>query len=216
MTDSDVGSPYPGAGENIPSLPIGNDRVIKQAQHGEGWLMFLGISCFGGPRCGTITAKDMRANAVGKECSEVERAYIAGLIDGDGAIMATIEPHREKKFRFRVRIELKVTQKYKKDVLFLVPLLGCGSVRENGTTCDWITRDQQEILRVLLLIAPYSRMKQSQIHYAIEIIRTPIGGKRDLLRVARLADTLSRFNVRSKNRRKNHVAMIQEHFSSND
>ena len=32
----DVGSSYPGAGENIPSLSVGNDRVIKQAQHGEG------------------------------------------------------------------------------------------------------------------------------------------------------------------------------------
>ena len=42
----------------------------------------------------------MRANAVGKECAEVDRAYLAGLIDGDGAIMAIIEPHSEKKFRF--------------------------------------------------------------------------------------------------------------------
>lgn len=163
-----------------------------------------------------LTVTGMKANAVGKGCSVAERAYCAGLIDGDGAIMAIIEPHREKRFRFRVRIELKITQKCKEDLLFLVPLLGCGSVRQNRTTCDWITRDQQEILRVLSLIAPYSKMKQKQIHYAIKIIRTPIGEKRDLLRVARLADALSRFNVRSKNRRKNHVAMIQEHLSSND
>ena len=39
------------------------------------------------------------ANAVGKEYSEAKRAYLAGFLDADGAIMATIERHQEKKFR---------------------------------------------------------------------------------------------------------------------
>ena len=43
-------------------------------------------------------------NTVGKDATEVERAYLAGLIDADGAIMAVIERHKETKFRFRVRI----------------------------------------------------------------------------------------------------------------
>ena len=158
----------------------------------------------------------MDASAVGKRCSEVDRAYCAGLIDGDGSIMALIEPHSEKRFRFRVRIELKITQKYRKDLVFLPNLLGCGLIRTNRTTCDWITRDQKEIFRVLSLIKPYSRTKQRQIQIACDIIQTSIKRSEDLLRVARLADTLSKFNVRSKNRRKNYATMIQEHFSSND
>ena len=48
---------------------------------------------------------------MGKMNSEVDQAYLAGLIDGDGAIMATIEKHSEKKFGFRVRVEVKITQK---------------------------------------------------------------------------------------------------------
>ncbi len=180
--------------------------------------MFLEISCFGGPRCYTFCsmATGMRANAVGKKCSVAERAYCAGLIDGDGAIMALIERHGEKKFKFRVRIELKITQKHAKDLLFLVRLLGAGTIRKNRTTSDWITRDQVEIARVLQLIEPYSKMKKAQIHYALEIIRTHIREKRDLLRVARLADALSKLNVRSNNRRKNYATKIQEYFSSND
>ncbi len=130
--------------------------------------------------------------------------------------MALIEPHSEKRFRFRVRIELKITQKSARDLAFLVSLLGCGSVRENRTTSDWLTRDQKEVARILELIAPYSKMKQKQIQHALEIIRTPIRAKNDLMRVARLADALSEFNVRSKNRRKNYAAMIQGHLSSND
>ncbi len=158
----------------------------------------------------------MKAGAVGKKCTVAERAYCAGLIDGDGAIMALIERHSEKKFGFRVRIVIKVTQKRKRDLAFLTNLLGCGSVRANRTTYDWITRDQKEVLRVLSHIAPYSKMKQAQIHHALAILRTPIREKRDLLRVARSADTLSKFNVRSKNRRVNYATKIQEHFSSND
>jgi hypothetical protein len=34
---------------------------------------------------------------VGKKYSKVDCAYLAGLIDGDGAIMAIIEPHNVKK-----------------------------------------------------------------------------------------------------------------------
>ena len=158
----------------------------------------------------------MKASAVGKRCSVAERAYCAGLIDGDGAIMALIEPHSEKKFRFRVRIELKITQKNARDLVFLCKLLGCGSVRQNRTTSDWLTRDQKEVARILELIRPYSKMKLKQIQYALEIVRTPIKERSDLMRVARLADALSKFNVRSKKRRKNYAAKVQEHFSSND
>ena len=40
--DSDVGSTHPGGGENIPSLLLGNKKVIKRAQNGEGPLMHSG------------------------------------------------------------------------------------------------------------------------------------------------------------------------------
>ena len=59
-------------------------------------------------------------------------------------------------------------------------------------------------------------MKKQQIDYAQKIIEIPIKEFRDLKRVAQLADALSKFNVRSKNRRRNFAAMVQEHVSSND
>ena len=50
--DSDVGSSYPGAGENIPSLLARNREVIKQAQYGEG-LFMRPAKFLAGPRCDT-------------------------------------------------------------------------------------------------------------------------------------------------------------------
>ncbi len=158
----------------------------------------------------------MRANSVGKECVVASQAYLAGLIDGDGSIMAIIERHQEKRFGFRVRIVLKITQKLRQDVAFLPELAGCGAVCKNGKTFDWKTRDQNEVLRVLTNVQPYSRVKRRQIDIAVDILKTPIESEKDLLAVATLADTLSRFNVRSNNRRQNYVAKIQAHFSSND
>jgi len=63
---------------------------------------------------------------VGKPVSEVDRAYLAGLLDGDGAVMAVIERHPEKRFGFRVRLEINVTQSLRDDVAWLPDLTGIG------------------------------------------------------------------------------------------
>jgi len=158
----------------------------------------------------------MRANSVGKESVEAINAYLAGFIDGDGSIMAVIERHKAKKFGWRVRIVLKITQKHQADVKFLLKMTVCGAISKNGETHDWKTRDQNEIKRLLNQISPYSRVKQNQVKIALKIIDTLVLTKADLIKVAKMADALSRYNVRSNNRRLNYVTKIQTLFSSND
>ena len=147
---------------------------------------------------------------MGNPLSEVERAYLAGLLDGDGAIMALIERHPQKRFRFRVRVEINATQFHESDVAWLPVQTGVGYIRRNLETSQWIVRDQRAVRWLLDMIAPYSRCKQNQIALAIDILDHPIQSRDDLIQVAKLADALSKFNVRSRNRRKNHAAMIEE------
>ena len=147
---------------------------------------------------------------MGKPLSEVERAYLAGLVDGDGAIMAVIEKHSEKLFGFRVRIEIKITQFHRQDVGWLPAETGVGRIRKNRNTHEWIVRDQKAVAWLFEMIAPYVRCKANQVAIAQQIVSRPIGSLEDLVQVARLADTLSSFNVRSRLRRKNFAAMIQE------
>ena len=160
-------------------------------------------------------------NAVGKKCSEVERAYIAGLFDADGAIMALIERHKEKRHGFRVRVHIKLTQ-HDREILDWVQIkLHSGIVRANrfGTerqTFDLHIRDKKQAENVLMLLKSYIRVKHRQARIALDILRYRVTTEKDLLHVARLADTLSRFNVRSKNRRKNFASKIQKHLSCND
>jgi len=158
----------------------------------------------------------MNAGAVGKIGVEVDHAYLAGLIDGDGCIMATIERHSEKKFRFRVRLEVKITQKESDLLRLLYSFYKIGVVRKNRTTFDWIIRDKNHVSEILDLIYPYSKAKSKQIEYARQILHLSDSSRSGILKMARLADALSKFNVRSKNRRLNHASMIKIPVSSND
>ncbi|MEW5805701.1 MAG: LAGLIDADG family homing endonuclease [Patescibacteria group bacterium] len=158
----------------------------------------------------------MNANAVGKTCAEADRAYLAGLIDGDGCIMATIEKHSEKKFGFRVRVTVKITQKESRLVYFLAQQFRIGKIRYNRITHDWIIRDKSEVLKILTMIEPYAKAKLKQIVIAKKILKSSDATRFGLMKMARLADTLSKFNVRSKERRKNFAAMIKAQVSSND
>jgi len=158
----------------------------------------------------------MNANAVGKKFAEVERAYLAGLIDGDGCIMATIEKHREKKFGYRIRIELKVTQKESNLLEWLFQRYQRGRVTQNRSTFDWIVRDKIDARYLLEFIRPYTKSKREQVDIALQILAMSDSTRAQLLKMARLADALSKFNVRSKNRRKNYATMIKADFSSND
>lgn len=147
---------------------------------------------------------------MGNPLSEVDRAYLAGFLDGDGAIMALIEKHSEKRFGFRVRIEVNVTQYHECDVAWLPVQTGVGYIRRNLETYQWIVRDQQAVGWLLHMIQPFTRCKGSQVALALEILEHSIQSRDDLIQVAKLADALSKFNVRSRNRRKNHAAMIEE------
>lgn len=151
----------------------------------------------------------MKVNPVGKRLSKVERAYIAGFLDADGAIMATIERHQEKKFGFRIRVVLKATQANPKVLLWLQRKCNCGLVRKNRTVYDWLVRNQTEIKELLTLFKPYFKVKHQQTTKALRLLSGVVSSPKELMTAARLADSLALLNVRSKNRRRNHATMVQ-------
>ena len=123
----------------------------------------------------------------------------------------------EKKFGFRVRVEVKITQKDSRLLKNLAREFNMGKVSCNRrdtdhATHDWIIRDKEDVMIILEYIRPYSRLKQGQICTALKILEKVIVTKKDLLRNARLADSLSQLNVRSKNRRKNFATMVKDSF----
>ena len=145
---------------------------------------------------------------MGKKLSEINKAYIAGLLDGDGSIMACIERHEEKKYKFRIRVYIKISQKGKKVLLWINDKIKFGHVIKNRTTYDWIIKDQQQILKFVELIYPLLIVKKKQAILAKKILEKKVKSFSDLKNVAKLADKLASLNVRSKNRRKNFSSIV--------
>jgi hypothetical protein len=158
----------------------------------------------------------MMVNSVGKKIAEVDQAYMAGLFDADGAIMACIEYHKEKKFRFRIRLFIKITQKNQEFLSEIRNELGWGRVRLNRQVYELNIRDQHDVCKFINFVYPYVRIKNKQLDIGKQILSKTIRSRNDLLSVARLADALSGYNVRSLNRRKNYTSKIEAFFSSND
>ncbi len=150
----------------------------------------------------------MKVNTVGRKFSEVERAYTAGFLDADGAIMACIEKHQEKRFGFRIRVTLKISQSNRTILDWFCSKTHSGYIRKNRTIFDWDVKDQRKVQELLNILAPYLHVKKEQARLALKILSIKIKSKEDLIYVAQLADTLSKLNVRSKNRRKNFSTMI--------
>ncbi|PIR61561.1 MAG: hypothetical protein COY81_03325 [Candidatus Pacebacteria bacterium CG_4_10_14_0_8_um_filter_43_12] len=157
-------------------------------------------------------------STVGKMLSEVDCAYIAGLLDADGAIMAMIEKHHEKRFGYRVRVVVKITQTDPTVLHWIQNLFSQGRVVKNKSTYDWIVRDQSDSAAILSQLLPFLKVKKQQAYLAQKIIKLlqTRYSKNDFLNAAQLADTVAGLNVRSRNRRRNFLSQIQESISRND
>jgi hypothetical protein len=153
---------------------------------------------------------------VGKTIPEVQKAYLAGFIDGDGAIMALLERHPAKRFGFRVRVWVKATQLRQTDVAWLREELGLGRVRQSRECWEWLVKDQLQARWLLQTIQPFARVKARQIEIALRILEHRTDSLDDLQEQAEWADALSLLNVRSRGRRQNTAAMIQGFVSRND
>ena len=157
-------------------------------------------------------------NTVGKEIFEVDGAYLAGFLDGDGAIMATIEKHQEKKFGFRIRVIVKISQKDRKGLEWFLQKFEMGKINSNGRGHDWIIKDQNHARIILEIMLPYlkNKLEQAKIAKTILDLNINVKSKDEFLEIAKLTDSLAFLNVRSKSRRSNYSLMVQEVFSRND
>ena len=127
------------------------------------------------------------------------------------------EKHAEKKFGFRIRIYIKISQNNQKILNWCKQVTGMGNIRNvRGNEYEWLVRNQAEANVLLQLLIPYLKIKKRQAVLAKRILVAEIKSTKKLLKIATLADALSKFNIRSQGRRKNFMSMIQESISPND
>nr|AAL77583.1 unknown [Carteria lunzensis] len=98
--------------------------------------------------------------------------YLAGLIDGDGSIIAQLVSRKDYTWEFQIRLTVQVTQ-LKKRRWFLEELqkeIGAGSVRDRDTVSDYILTETSNVYKFLKDLQPHLRLKQKQANLVLRII----------------------------------------------
>ncbi len=143
----------------------------------------------------------------GRQVHAYTRAYLAGLIDGDGSIMLQLKPRTNSKFGIRVKTTLVIYQDSKmiKEMEWLQQELGAGYIYErNDHIIEIRIEGHQRVKETLAILKPYIRFKKKQVTLilkAIKILQHGINFKKDLLLVADLADQIASCNYKSSTRK---------------
>ncbi len=138
---------------------------------------------------------------------QYNKAYLAGLIDGDGSIMLQLKPRKDSKFGIRVKTLLVIYQdnKMKVEMENLQRELGAGyTYVRNDHIMEIRIEGHQQVGRVLGILKPYIRFKSKQVELMLKAIvsmRDGIKTKEELLHIANLADQISACNYKSSHKK---------------
>lgn len=162
-----------------------------------------------------------KVNTVDKKYSEAFLAWLAGFFEGDGSIMCFVDKAKGYKFIFRVRVIIKLSQKSSNVLEEIKNDLELGNVYLNKkkdneqNSFDLVIVNQNDVLLFINLIKPYVRFKNNQLEIAKKILiyKKSITSEKDLLKLAKLADSLCVLNIRTCNNGKKYTTLIKEYFN---
>ena len=162
-----------------------------------------------------------KGNTVGKtfsDLSDVDSAYISGFLDGDGSIIGSIEPHKEKKFGYRFRVIIKFSQQTGNISIlhYIKKKIGVGYIRKGKEASEYVVKTQSDVYKLLLKLKPFVVLKSKQLELSLSFLKCNIVSKEDAIKVATLASQISNLNLRSKSHRKHTLKSFLESVSRND
>ena len=110
-------------------------------------------------------------------------AYLAGFLDGDGSVVATLERYHSKRFPYRVRIKVNFTQHARhKDKLALMQetLGGLGVIRTNArkSLAELVIQERSQVQAVLARLVPFLLIKKDQAILALEVLKGMVSNEK--------------------------------------
>ncbi len=105
---------------------------------------------------------------------EIDRAYIAGFLDGDGSLMLQIKKRADgkNKIRFMATICFYQDNRHKKDLSWIRRILGIGYLSErNDGMSEFRVNGFKQIQEILLNLIPYIKFKKIQAKALFESCR---------------------------------------------
>ncbi len=140
-----------------------------------------------------------------KMLTEVQAAYFAGFIDGDGSIFAQICERKDYAHKFQIKVSIVLFQK-KSRKHFLTQFqgeLGVGTLRERKDNIVELSFvGINTVMPLLKQIYPFLKMKRTQAKLMMQIVNQLAYTKNsssEFLKVCKLVDIFAEYNE-SKNR----------------
>ena len=111
-----------------------------------------------------LRTRILQDNTVGSRL-RVDRAYIAGFLDGDGSVMLQIKHRKDgkSKIRFMATICFYQDTRHEKDLFWIKKILGIGYLsRRNDGMTELRVNGFETVKEVLKNLMPYIRFKKIQ------------------------------------------------------
>jgi hypothetical protein len=153
--------------------------------------------------------------------NDTQRAYVAGLIDGDGSIMLQLRRRKGMKFLFRVKAVVVIYQdsKYSFVLEELRKILSVGYVYERNDGMSELRIEGFSSVEILLkALNPFIRFKKRQVLamlQALQLLRDHPNSLETFLIICELSDVISDANYSSKNR-KNTAEYVRNELSKHN
>jgi intein/homing endonuclease len=140
--------------------------------------------------------------------------YLAGLIDGDGSIVAQMVRRSDYVYQFQIRLTVQISQHKKRrhHLEDILKIIGYGIVRDRGEMSDYILAETRNVYSFLKQLSPFLRIKKKQANLVIKIIEQLPSSKSSaflFIELCRLADQVAELND-SKKRNINAEVVIRQ------
>lgn len=132
-----------------------------------------------------------------------DRAYIAGFLDGDGSIYVQAKKNDTYRYGYQVAPAIVFFQSAKSEALFreFHGFLGLGSLRKRNDGVMELTVGRiAEILQLIDVVKPYTRLKRRQLALLEEILKAKeaVEDQRSFSRLLKLIDGYRNLNYSKK------------------
>lgn len=125
-----------------------------------------------------------------KNINRDDLLYLAGLIDGDGSLVAQIVRRSDFVSKFQIRCTVQITQSKKRRHFLenIQEIIGYGTVRDRENISDYVLTETRCVYFFLKQLSPFLRLKKKQSNLILRIIEQLPSSKNSPLLFVELCD----------------------------
>lgn len=138
-----------------------------------------------------------------KSFSSIQKAYLAGFLDGDGSIYVRLKPNTSYRYGFQVAPYIILFQSAKDRSKFeeICSIIGLGYIRERKDgILEYTINKIDDIRKFLKAIKPFVILKRKQVALMLDILdqKKKVENSKDFEVLMKMIDSFREFNYSKK------------------